>query len=71
MSDSPSQISPWWILAAVMLGLVAWGAYLAIGSYLYNLNPWRPVVVMGCVLAFIAWWGLLLAMRQRRRNTKV
>ena len=33
-------------MALIMGGLVLWGAYVAIGAYLYNLNPWRAVIVM-------------------------
>jgi hypothetical protein len=40
--------------------LTVWGAALAYGAYRLNHNPWRAVMVMGCVAAFLAfWWGLL------------
>ena len=47
----------------LMGGLAVWGAYLAIGAYLYNFNPWRPAIVLICVGAFIGGWLLLLRRR--------
>ena len=63
MSDSRSnhQII-YWIIA----GLVAWGAYLAIGDYLRNQNLARSLVTIGCVAAFLAVWLIALAMRRGR-----
>lgn len=49
-----------------MAAVVAWGGFLAIGNYLAGHN-WRgPAMVMGCVFAFLIFWGLMLASRRRR-----
>src|SRR5262245_13408018 len=53
------------VLALIMGALVLWGTYLAIGAYLYNLNPWRPVIVLGCVSLFLGFWLWLLRVRGR------
>ncbi|MEX2118988.1 MAG: hypothetical protein WD847_05195 [Pirellulales bacterium] len=50
----------------IMLALLAWGAFLAIGAYRFNHNPLRSLVVMGCVLGFLAFWKLMLVSRQAR-----
>lgn len=54
------------IYISIMAAVLVWGGVLAIGAYLYNHNPWRPIVVMGCVLAFLGFWGLMLVSRRAR-----
>ena len=52
-----------------MGGLLAWGVFHALGAYLnyrHNVNPWRFVMVLGCVVAFLAFWGIMLRARQKR-----
>jgi len=43
-----------------MAAVLAWGTFHALGAYLYNHNWQRPAMVLGCVLAFLAWWLWLL-----------
>lgn len=43
-----------------MAAVLAWGTFHAVGAYLYNHNWQRPAMVLGCVLAFLAWWLWLL-----------
>lgn len=53
----------------IMAGVLAWGVFHAVGAYLNyaeNSNPWRFVVVLGCVLAFLAFWATMLAARSAR-----
>jgi hypothetical protein len=52
-----------WILIVAVL---AWGIYHAIGAYRFNHNPYRAVVVLGCVVAYLGFWMLLLKRRQSR-----
>jgi len=66
----PQPVSQRMLFGIIVLGLLAWGAYLAIGAYLFNHNPWRPAVVMGCVLAFLAIWLGLVWARNRRLRAK-
>ena len=54
------------VLAVIAAGVLAWGVYHAVGAYLYNHDPWRGVVVLGCVIAFLGFWGVMLAARKRR-----
>jgi hypothetical protein len=50
----------------IMLAVLIWGLYHAVGAYLLNHNPWRGVMVMGCSLAFLAFWGIMLNARRTR-----
>jgi hypothetical protein len=50
-----------WIMIAVIL----WGAFLAVGAWLSSHDWRRPAIVMGCVFAFLAFWGAMLAARGR------
>jgi hypothetical protein len=54
------------LVVLIMAAVLAWGTFLAVGAYHLNHNPWRPVIVMACVLAFLGFWGLMLASRKRR-----
>ena len=54
-----------WALAGIMLAVLAWGTWLAIGAVGYNDNPWRGVMVLGSVVVFLGGWLLLLWGRQR------
>jgi hypothetical protein len=57
-----------WLLIVAVL---AWGIYHAVGAYVMyrpNNNPYRAVVVLVCVLAYLGFWLLLLKRRQSRVN---
>jgi hypothetical protein len=56
------------LIGLIILGVVAWGIFHAIGAYRLNDNPWRAVVVMACVGGFLGLWGLLLRQRARQRR---
>lgn len=60
------------LMLLIALALIAWGLFLAIGAYLNygNYDPWRFVVVLGCVLGFLAFWGVMLRSRRRRLNRR-
>ncbi len=51
---------PQYVIYAIMLGVLVWGAFHAVGAYLLNYNPWRPVMVLGATLAFLGFWAWLL-----------
>jgi hypothetical protein len=66
----------WWPIAVIAVALLVWGAMFALGAYL-DLGSERPregnargllkgLIVMGCTLAFLAFWGLALWNRSRR-----
>jgi drug/metabolite transporter (DMT)-like permease len=60
MPEDRPPPSPRLIIGLIMGGLVVWAVYIAIGSYLYNFNPLRAVLVLGCMAAFLGFWLLLL-----------
>ncbi|MFM7185333.1 MAG: hypothetical protein ACKO4Z_11250 [Planctomycetota bacterium] len=49
-----------------MLGIVAWGAFHALGAWRLNHDPRRMLVVFACVAAFLGFWLAMLAARRRR-----
>jgi RsiW-degrading membrane proteinase PrsW (M82 family) len=53
------------MMAAIMLAVLAWGTWLAVGAVRLNNNPWRGVIVMASVGLFLGGWLLLLANRRR------
>ncbi|MCS5617413.1 MAG: hypothetical protein O3C39_07525 [Planctomycetota bacterium] len=54
------------IIGWVALAILAWGIFHAIGAWRFNHNPLRAVVVLVCVGAFLGFWMVMLAARQRR-----
>ena len=54
------------IIRGIMIAVLVWGSILAAGSWTLNHDPRRPVVVIGCVLAFLGFWKAMLASRRRR-----
>ncbi len=56
------------ILALIMAGVILWGIYVAVGAYRYNLNPWRPVIVLACIALFVGTWLALLWNQNRTRQ---
>ncbi len=53
------------LMAAIMLMVLAWGIWMAVGAVRYNDNIWRGVVVMTSFGIFLGGWLLLLAQRHR------
>ena len=49
-----------------MVGVAAWGVFHAVGAYRYNHDPRRAFMVIGCVVAFLAFWWVMLTSRKRR-----
>jgi drug/metabolite transporter (DMT)-like permease len=52
-----------WLL---ILAVLVWGIYHAVGAYLLNHNPYRALMVMLCVVGYLAFWMFLLRRRQSR-----
>lgn len=52
----------------IMLAVLAWGLFLALGAYLFggNLPALRAVIIAATVAAFLGFWISALALRQRR-----
>lgn len=65
MSTS-SQPKPERIIRWIMIGVVAWGVFHAIGAWRLNHDPRRMLVVLGCVAAFLGFWAAMLSARTRR-----
>ena len=58
------------IIRWVVLGVLAWGVFHAVGAWRYNNNPLRAVVVLACELGFLGFWMTMLAVRQRRLSSR-
>jgi hypothetical protein len=54
------------ILRWIMAGIIAWGAFHAFGAWQLNHDVRRPLMVLGCVAAFLGFWVVMLAARRRR-----
>jgi CHASE2 domain-containing sensor protein len=64
--STPSQPGPERIIRWIMMGIVAWGVFHAIGAWRLNHDPRRMLVVLGCVAAFLGFWAAMLSVRARR-----
>lgn len=53
------------ILWIIMGGLLAWGIFLAVGTVVYSgrLAIHRALLIFGCTLVFVAFWGWALLWR--------
>ena len=58
------------IIRWVVLGVLAWGLFHAVGAWRFNNNPLRAVVVLACVLGFLGFLMMMLAVRQRRLSSR-
>jgi hypothetical protein len=52
----------------IMVALLVWGGYLAIGAVRApgNLQTLRGLIVFACTLGFLGFWWLALMLRARR-----
>lgn len=66
MPPTSSTVDPEKILRWIMAAVFVWGAILAAGSWTFNHDVRRPIVVLACVLAFLGFWNAMLAGRRRR-----
>ena len=54
------------ILFWIMVALVVWGLFHAIGAWTLNHDARRALIVLACVAMFLGFWLALLASRRRR-----
>jgi protein-S-isoprenylcysteine O-methyltransferase Ste14 len=54
------------VMLLIVVAVLAWGVFHAVGAFTLNHNPWRAVMVVGCVAAFLGFWGAMLAARRAR-----
>ena len=66
MGDSRVPAGAWRLIVWIMLALVAWGVFHAVGAWRLNNDVRRLFVVLACVAAFLGFWGVLLAAKWRR-----
>ena len=63
----PSGGSGLFSIRNIMIAILIWGTLHTIGVYLFGRVPdiRKPIIVYGCVFAFLAFWNVLLWMRSR------
>jgi hypothetical protein len=68
----PSRRKVWLPLAILATALIVWAGLFAAGAYL-NLGADRPrhdvrkpLIILGCMAGFLAFWGAALWLRARR-----
>jgi hypothetical protein len=56
------------IVAFIMVALLVWGGYLAIGAVRFggSLAAWRGLIVLVSTLGFLGLWWLALTYRHRQ-----
>jgi len=70
MRNTPPPPGAERLITWIMLGIVAWGVFHAVGAWRFNHDPRRLVVVLGCVAAFLGFWLAMLSARRRRLASK-
>jgi membrane protein DedA with SNARE-associated domain len=68
-NDRRNQWLPFAVLATALLlwaGLFAGGAYLEWGADRPRHDLRKPLIILGCMAAFLAFWGIALWRRARR-----
>ena len=66
MAPSPPTAAPEKILRWIMVAVLVWGSTLAAGSWTFNHDIRRPIIVFACVVGFLGFWNVMLAARSRR-----
>ena len=56
------------IILSIMVGVVSWGLFHAVGAWRLNHDPRRMLVVLACVAAFLGFWLTMLAAWRRARS---
>jgi predicted ferric reductase len=59
----------WRLILGIMAAIVVWGLFHAIGAWRLNNDVRRLFVVLGCVAAFLGFWGALLVTWGRKSGT--
>jgi len=68
MATSASPPGAERIIRWIMVGIVAWGVFHAIGAWRLNHDPRRMLVVLACVAAFLGFWLVMLSAWRRARS---
>ena len=68
--SNPSPPGAEKIIRWIMVGVVAWGVFHAVGAWRLNHDPRRMLIVLGCVAAFLGFWAAMLSARTRRLRGK-
>jgi len=66
--DDARQTIPagaWRLILGIMAAIVVWGFFHAVGAWRLNHDVRRVFVVLGCVAAFLGFWGALLVNKMR------
>jgi hypothetical protein len=60
------------LIDAIMVALLVWGGYLALGAIRApgNHATWRGLIVFGCTIAFLGFWAAALAVRHEATRRK-
>ena len=66
MITTPPSAKAETILRWIMLAVLVWGTTLAAGSWTFNHDIRRPIIVFACVVGFLGFWNAMLASRRRR-----
>jgi len=66
VKDSIDQRQNQLIISAIMFGLLVWGAFLAIGAFIFEFDLRKGLIVYGFTIAFLLFWAVALTMRRRR-----
>lgn len=54
------------IFVVIMVSVMGWGIFHAVGAYRLNNHPGRALMVLACVSGFLGFWGLMLWSRRKR-----
>ena len=57
-------------IGGIMLAVLVWGIFHAVGAFGYNQSPWRAVMVLVCTLGFLGFWLIMLSVRAGRAGRK-
>ena len=66
MTTPPPSAKAETILRWIMVAVLVWGTILAAGSWTFNHDIRRPIIVFACVVGFLGFWNAMLASRRRR-----
>lgn len=56
------------IIPYIIIGLIVWGALLALGAYVFRgqHDLRKPLIILACVGTFVGFWGVLLWVNRGR-----
>jgi threonine/homoserine/homoserine lactone efflux protein len=64
-ADRTTPAGAWRLILGIMAALVVWGLFHGVGAWRLNNDVRRLFVVLGCVAAFLGFWGWLLVAKSR------